>query len=197
MLYSTCLILQCTPCTFLQELACLRNYLLTGWLVSKWLCLSHICSQWTGSWGGRSCLAKLVTLFQNCMPLKTVFACLSSGWISLTRSCMCMKCWEQSCWVTSMINWADCWLMRSSPRHGRWVRQTRTVHKQGDNVNRSFRLSVSSPRPAHRSFALRLPVHRGDNRCELLRRHSRPNRTHPSNQHQQHPVSGHGYVHNR
>lgn len=35
-----------------------RNYPLTGWLVCIWVCLSLIDSDWTGSWEGKSCLAK-------------------------------------------------------------------------------------------------------------------------------------------
>lgn len=53
------------------------------------------------------------------------------------------------------------------------------------------------PPPAHRSLTVWLPVHSWDDRCELLWRHPRPDRTHPQNQHQQRPISRHSDVHYR
>lgn len=53
------------------------------------------------------------------------------------------------------------------------------------------------PSPAHRSFTVRFPVHCRDDRCELLWRNTRLDRTHPENQHQQCPVSRHSDVHYR
>lgn len=56
---------------------------------------------------------------------------------------------------------------------------------------------LHSPPPAHRGLTLWLPVHSRDDRCELLWRHPRPDRTHPQNQHQQRPASRHSDVHHR
>lgn len=56
---------------------------------------------------------------------------------------------------------------------------------------------LHSPPPAHRGLTVWLPVNSRDDRCELLWRHPRPNRTHPQNQHQQCPACRHSHVHNR
>lgn len=53
------------------------------------------------------------------------------------------------------------------------------------------------PSSAHRGFTLWLPVDSRDDRCELLWRHPRPDRSHPQNQHQQCPTCRHSNVHYR
>ena len=113
--------------------------------------------------------------------------------------------------------------MRSSLPHGRWVKQTNKEPNKCElfyvaqtpvlkSVSAQLKIMTSlsfflwtvslclqkhSPPPAHRGFAVWLPVHSRDDRCELLWRHPRLDRTHPQNQHQQCPVSRHSDVHNR